>query len=53
MLESSNEQPVELFSFNRLIRELMTGSCKRSRFEPWEIELLLDVEEQVVFGKAA
>jgi hypothetical protein len=39
------EEAVELFRFNRLIRELITGSCKRSRFDPWEIELLMDIAD--------
>jgi hypothetical protein len=30
--------------FNRLIRELIRGQINRNTFRPWEVELLLDVE---------
>ena len=30
--------------FNRLIAELMRGSIVRTTFQPWEIEILLDIE---------
>lgn len=33
-----------LNGFNRLIRELIRGKISRNTFHPWEIELLLDVE---------
>jgi hypothetical protein len=29
--------------FNRLIRELLDGGSKRNCFDPWEVELLLDI----------
>jgi hypothetical protein len=33
-----------LAKFHRLIRELLSGSISRNTFQPWEIELLLDIE---------
>ena len=33
-----------LAQFNRLIRELVKGQINRNTFRPWEVELLLDVE---------
>ena len=33
-----------LFRFNRLIRGSLSGRFARTTFQPWEIELLLDIE---------
>lgn len=33
-----------LTRFNRLMRDLERGESSRNTFEPWEIELLLDLE---------
>ncbi len=45
MVEPS-ESPEELLAqFNRLIRELLQGRLNRNTFRPWEIELLLDIED--------
>ena len=30
--------------FRKLVSELMRGSLTRNSFEPWEVEILLDVE---------
>jgi hypothetical protein len=30
--------------FNRLIQELLKGTIARNTFQPWEIEILLDVQ---------
>ncbi|MDX2152690.1 MAG: hypothetical protein SFV54_18255 [Bryobacteraceae bacterium] len=30
--------------FNRLVQELLRGKLQRNTFQPWEIELLLDIE---------
>ncbi|HBY61061.1 MAG TPA: hypothetical protein DEH78_14660 [Solibacterales bacterium] len=30
--------------FNRLVQELLRGKLHRNTFQPWEIELLLDIE---------
>src|SRR5271166_4674757 len=32
-----------LTQFNRLIEELLRGSLNRTKFRPWEIEILVDV----------
>lgn len=41
--EPSSEQT--LSQFNRLIRELLRGQINRNTFRPWEVELLLDIED--------
>ena len=33
-----------LLRFNRLIRGVLSGRIHRTTFQPWEIELLLDIE---------
>lgn len=45
------ETPVEtidsearLNRFNRLMQELIRGSMNRNTFQPWEIQILLDIE---------
>lgn len=35
---------VLLAQFNRLMTELLRGNMNRNTFQPWEIELLLDIE---------
>ena len=35
----------QLAQFNRLISELLRGTMTRNTFRPWEIEILLDIEE--------
>ncbi len=30
--------------FNRLITELLRGAIVRNSFQPWEVEILLDIE---------
>jgi hypothetical protein len=32
-----------LMQFNRLIEELIRGSLNRSSFQPWEVEILVDM----------
>lgn len=34
-----------LLRFNQLIRELLQGGTSREMFQPWEFELLLDIEK--------
>jgi|YelNatPaOPRAMG01_1025707.scaffolds.fasta_scaffold192175_1 hypothetical protein len=34
-----------LARFNRLMRDIEQGETKRNAFQPWEVELLLDLEE--------
>jgi hypothetical protein len=38
------ERELMLNRFNRLMGELMRGAIVRNVFQPWEIELLLDIE---------
>ncbi len=42
------ENPVDtdeiLRRFNRLIRELLQGETRRETFQPWEVDLLLDIQ---------
>jgi hypothetical protein len=43
------QQPVDeldplLAQFNRLMAELLRGRMQRNTFQPWEIEILLDIE---------
>ena len=42
------EQPPNLdevlLQFNRLMRELLRGKINRNTFQPWEVEILLDIE---------
>jgi hypothetical protein len=38
------EQELMLSRFNRLMGELMRGFISRNVFQPWEVDLLLDIE---------
>jgi hypothetical protein len=38
------EQELMLHRFNRLMGEIMRGAITRNAFQPWEIDLLLDIE---------
>lgn len=38
------DQEIMLGRFNRLINELAKGATARNSFQPWEIDLLLDIE---------
>ncbi|MEI9972392.1 MAG: hypothetical protein WDO73_10270 [Ignavibacteriota bacterium] len=38
------EQELMLNRFNRLIGEVMRGALVRNTFQPWEVEILLDLE---------
>jgi hypothetical protein len=38
------EPEVQLTQFNRLVQELLRGKIQRNTFQPWEIEVLLDIE---------
>jgi hypothetical protein len=44
MVEPPANSEELLAQFNRLIRELLRGKMNRNTFYPWEIELLLDIE---------
>jgi hypothetical protein len=41
---ASNHESVSA-QFNRLVRDLINGTLKRSKFHRWEIELLLDISQ--------
>jgi len=44
MYDSLPDSDAVLAQFNRLIQELLRGSMQRNTFRPWEVELLLDIE---------
>ena len=44
MIEEQPDTEEILGQFNRLVRELLRGQIKRNTFCPWEVELLLDIE---------
>lgn len=44
MVDSLPDSDAVLAQFNRLIQELLRGNMQRNTFRPWEIELLLDIE---------
>jgi hypothetical protein len=44
-LDSLPDSDTVLAQFNRLIQELLRGSLNRNTFRPWEIRLLLDIED--------
>ncbi len=42
-----DDQPdLELMAnrFNRLVKELLDGAVRRTSFQPWEVDLLLDLQ---------
>jgi len=45
MIESSLDADALLAQFNRLITELLRGTMNRNCFRPWEIEVLLDIDD--------
>ena len=45
MVEDAASPEEILGQFNRLIRELLRGQINRNTFRPWEVELLLDIED--------
>jgi len=47
-VESVTEEPdLELMvnRFNRLVKEILRGEVRRNTFQPWEVALLLDLQE--------
>jgi hypothetical protein len=42
------DRELMLNRFRRLIAELLKGSVRRTVFQPWEVELLLDIESCVL-----
>lgn len=43
-LVESIDSEARLNRFNRLMQELIRGNMNRNTFQPWEIEILLDIE---------
>jgi hypothetical protein len=44
MLVETVDSEARLNRFNRLMQELIRGNMNRNTFQPWEIEILLDLE---------
>lgn len=44
MLVETLDSEARLNRFNRLMQELIRGNMNRNTFQPWEIEILLDIE---------
>lgn len=44
MLAETQDSEVVLTRFNKLMHDLLRGTMNRNTFQPWEIELLLDIE---------
>lgn len=38
------ELEARLHQFNRLMQEILRGRIQRNTFQPWEVEILLDIE---------
>lgn len=45
MSDSMPDSEAVLAQFNRLMGELLRGTMTRNCFRPWEIEVLLDIQE--------
>lgn len=45
MIETLQNSEIMLTRFNRLIQELLRGAMNRNTFHPFEIDILLDIEE--------
>ena len=44
MLVETLSSEARLNRFNRLMQELIRGNMNRNTFQPWEIEILLDID---------
>ncbi len=44
MAQDDYELELTLNRFGRLIEEVLRGESRRNAFQPWEIDLLLDIE---------
>lgn len=44
MEESIFELEIRLHQFNKLMQEILRGRIQRNTFQPWEVEILLDIE---------
>lgn len=45
MIDAVQDSEIVLTRFNRLMQELLRGSMTRNTFLPWEIQVLLDIED--------
>ena len=45
MIDSVPDSEKILMQFNRLVQELLRGTMNRNTFRPWEIAILLDMED--------
>ena len=44
MIDAVQQSEILLARFNRLLQELLRGTMNRNTFQPWEIDILLDIE---------
>lgn len=44
MEESIFDLEARMHQFNRLMQEILRGRIQRNTFQPWEVEILLDIE---------
>jgi hypothetical protein len=42
--EDLNQLEIQLHRFNKLLAEVMRGAITRNSFQPWEFEILMDLE---------
>ena len=45
MVEAIHDSDAILSRFNKLMQDMLRGNVNRNTFYPWEIEILLDIEE--------
>jgi|SRR5579871_2600780 len=44
MLQATQNSEVMLTRFSKLVQDLLRGNMSRNAFQPWEVEILLDIE---------
>ncbi len=44
MLDTTLDGEAILARFNKLIQDLLRGNMTRNTFQPWEVEILLDID---------
>jgi len=44
-MEDPADLELKINRFNRLVKELLQGEVRRNCFEPWEVDLLVDLQE--------
>jgi hypothetical protein len=45
VMEDSPDLELMANRFNRLVKELLQGEIRRTAFQPWEVHLLLDLQD--------